>query len=165
MEDKKFKSTAVIKASNEAKRIYIWVNGEQKRDYFAVILFNLREINRSFEKLEAIEKVSMPDNPKITVSYEHLITLKKEGIVEYMPDGSKRRYNVRELLGTVYDESQLKKLENMLQEFTGKFDESHEVSWNDFLLLAETELYSSAPIVSQGSTAEQVKPINKGPLF
>jgi small GTP-binding protein len=105
LEDKAFHSTAVIKADEQAEKIYIYVNGEQKRDYFSVILFTFREINRTFEKLEAIEKVPMPDEPEITVSYEHLIRLEKKGVEKYIPDGSENEYIVKKLLGTIYVEN------------------------------------------------------------
>jgi internalin A len=75
LEDKGFNSTAVVRADNEAKRISICVNGRQKRDYFAVILQRFREINNSIEKLKAIEKIPLPDEPEVTVGYEHLIKL------------------------------------------------------------------------------------------
>lgn len=101
LEDKGFKSTAVVKADNEAKKINIYVNGKQKRDYFAVILQKFREINNSFEKLKAIEKIPLPDEPEVTVGYEHLIKLELRGIETYMPDGSDNEYKVSELLGTV----------------------------------------------------------------
>nr|WP_255679148.1 COR domain-containing protein [Methanosarcina sp. DH1] len=101
LEDKGFKSTAVIKADNEAKRISIYVNGKQKRDYFAVILQKFREINNSFEKLKATEKIPLPDEPEVTVGYEHLIKLELRGIETYIPDGSDNEYYVSELLGTV----------------------------------------------------------------
>ncbi|MCK4613480.1 MAG: leucine-rich repeat domain-containing protein [Thermoplasmata archaeon] len=102
LKDKEFNSTAVIKADNEARKIFIYVNGEQKRDYFAVILFNLRGINQSFEKLEVIERVPLPDNPKVAVSYEHLLTLEQMGKEKFVPEGSKKEYKVSELLGTIY---------------------------------------------------------------
>jgi internalin A len=101
LEDKDFESTAVIKADNEAKRIYIYVNGEQKRDYFAAVLGVLRRINRSFEKLETTELVSMPDAPDITVSYKHLIRLEKEEIEFYLPGESEKKYKVKDLLGSI----------------------------------------------------------------
>ncbi len=47
----------------------------------------------------------MPDNPEITVSYEHLVRLERRGIREYMPDGSENAYNVKDLLGTIYSEN------------------------------------------------------------
>ncbi len=101
LEDENFNSSAVVRADNEAKRISIYVNGEQKRDYFAVILQKFREINNSFEKLKATEKIPLPDKPEVTVSYKHLIKLELKGIEMYMPDGSDYEYRVSELLGTV----------------------------------------------------------------
>ncbi len=101
LESKAFSATAVVKSDNEARKISIYVNGAQKRDYFAVILQNFREINNSFEKLKAIEKIPLPDEPEVSVGYEHLIKLELRGIETYMPDGSDNEYNVSELLGTV----------------------------------------------------------------
>ena len=101
LEDEKFNSSAVVRADIEAKRISIYVNGNQRRDYFAVILQRFQEINNSFEKLKAIEKIPLPDNPEISVSYDHLIKLESKGIETYMPDGSDNEYNVSDLLGTV----------------------------------------------------------------
>jgi internalin A len=101
LEDRGFNSTAVVRADNEAKRISIYVNGRQKRDYFVVILQRFREINNSVEKLKAIEKIPLPDEPEVTVGYEHLIKLELRGIETYMPDGSDNEYRVSELLGTV----------------------------------------------------------------
>ncbi|MBN2209132.1 MAG: hypothetical protein JW759_07535, partial [Candidatus Coatesbacteria bacterium] len=41
------------------------------------------------------------------VSYDHLLRLEKEGIEEFLPERAKRRYRVKELLGTVYVERKL----------------------------------------------------------
>jgi hypothetical protein len=101
LEDKGFNSTAVVRADNEAKRISIYVNGKQKRDYFAILLQRLREINSSVEKLKATEKIPLPDEPEVTVTYEHLVKLELRGIEYYIPDGSDSEYKVSELLGTV----------------------------------------------------------------
>ena len=113
LENKAFNSCAVIKSDNEAKKIYISVNGGQKRDYFSSILFNLREINRSFEKLKFVEKIPVPDEPDVAVSYEHLVTLEEMGIDSFIPEGSKKPYHVRDLLGTVNNGS---KQEELLEE-------------------------------------------------
>jgi GTPase SAR1 family protein len=104
LEDKSFHSTAVIKADERDKKIYIYVNGAQRRDYFSVIRYAFQSINKSFEKLEATEKVPMPDDPAVTVSYEHLIRLEGKDVKEYIPDGAEKEYKVRDLLGTVYVE-------------------------------------------------------------
>ena len=101
LEDKDYNSSAVVRADNEAKRINIYVNGGQKRDYFAVILQKFREINNSFEKLNATEKIPLPNEPYLTVSYNHLIKLEGRGFESYLPDGSDREYIVKDLLGTV----------------------------------------------------------------
>ena len=101
LEDKDFSSTAVVKADNEAKRIYIHVQGGQKRDYFAVLLAALRRINQSFEKLKTTELVPMPDDPEITVDYKHLIRLEKRGIDVYLPGDSEKEYKVKDLLGSI----------------------------------------------------------------
>jgi small GTP-binding protein len=101
LEDKDFLSTAVVKADHEAKRIYIYVNGEQKRDYFAVLLAVLRRIHRSFEKLKTKELIPMPDEPDITADYKQLVRFEKQGIDVYLPGETEKEYKVSELLGTI----------------------------------------------------------------
>lgn len=104
LEDKSFDSTAVIKADERDKKIYIYVNGEQRRDYFSVIRHAFLTINNSFEKLQFVEKVPMPDETSITVSYQHLTRLEKMGVEKYIPDGSEKAYKIKDLLGTIYVE-------------------------------------------------------------
>jgi hypothetical protein len=101
--DKSFKSTAVIKADNDAKKIYIYVNGDKikRKDYFTTILYFFKDINDSFEKLEVSERVPNPDNPKLTVSYNHLITLASKGMNDYVFEGSEEVYKVSDLLGII----------------------------------------------------------------
>jgi len=65
--DKAFHATAVVKCDERERRIFIYVSGEQKRDYFSIIRKTIRDINGSFEKLETKELVPLPDNDKITV--------------------------------------------------------------------------------------------------
>ncbi len=103
LEDMDFQSTAVVKADHEAKRIYLYVEGGQKRDYFAVLLATLRRINQSFEKLKTTELVPMPDDPEITANYKQLIRFEEEGIENYLPGESEKKYKVKDLLGTIAD--------------------------------------------------------------
>ncbi len=102
LKDRHFDSTAVVKADKDAKKIYVYVNGLQRLEYFAVIIFSLREINSSFEKMDAVEKVPMPDNPKIIANYEDLINCKADGDKTIKPPGSRKKYDIDELLGRVY---------------------------------------------------------------
>ncbi|KAF5420469.1 MAG: hypothetical protein C5S44_08435 [Candidatus Methanocomedens sp.] len=123
LEDATFNSTAVVKADENDKKIYIFVNGNQKKDYFSVILYNFRKINKDFEKMKAIERVPLPDEPEITVSYEHLIRLERKGEKTYFPDGSENEYNVKELLGTVYVENKNEEeILQLLKKLVDKFD-------------------------------------------
>jgi hypothetical protein len=98
LENKGFNAAAVIKADHREKLIHIYVDGNQKRDYFAVLLNTFREINRSFEQIDAKECVPLPDNPGISVGYLHLVRLEKMGDMEFLPDGAEKKYNVKELL-------------------------------------------------------------------
>ena len=43
----------------------------------------------------------MPDQPSVTVSYKHLVRLEELGEKTYIPDGSDKLYNVKDLLGTI----------------------------------------------------------------
>lgn len=104
LEDKDFDSTAVIKADERDKKIFIYVNGVLRRDYFSVIRHAFLSINNGFEKLQFVEKVPMPDDPSITISYNHLKKLEAMGEEECIPDGAERKYRVKDLLGTVYIE-------------------------------------------------------------
>ncbi|MCP4213645.1 MAG: GTP-binding protein [bacterium] len=101
LSDESFGCRALVTTDTDAGRLYIRVEGRQKRDYFSALLFELRRINESFDKLGVKELVCMPDAPEITVTYQHLLRLEKKGMLEYMPDGSDKVYNVKELLGSV----------------------------------------------------------------
>lgn len=57
LEDKVFNSIAVFKSDDEANKIYIYVNGDQKKEYFSVIRKAFLDINDSFEKIDAKEMV------------------------------------------------------------------------------------------------------------
>jgi internalin A len=136
LEDKEFQSIAVVKADHEAKRMYIYVNGVQKRDYFAAILVTLRRINRSFEKLKTTEMVPMPDDPGSTVSYKHLIRLEKRGIDVYLPGDSEKEYKVKDLLGTIAPEKAteeeilqlLKKIKSDTDTFETLFKKANDIA-------------------------------------
>jgi len=107
--DDSFDSCAVVRSDDDEKRIYIYINGSQKRDYYAVIKHHLFEIHNSFEKLIVDERLCLPDNPNVTVSYQHLLKLEKKGIMSYMPENADNEYDVTELLGSV-------RLENSTEE-------------------------------------------------
>ena len=105
LSDKAFQATAVVKADHKDRKIYIEVNGPQRRDYFAIVRKTFKDINNSFEKLNVDERVCLPENPDITISLEHLYRLEKMGQTTYIPEGANKPYNIRELLGTIITEN------------------------------------------------------------
>jgi internalin A len=139
--DENLNSSAVVRADNEAKRINIYVNGDQRRDYFAIILQKLQEINNSFEKLKATEKIPLPDEPKVTVGYEYLIKLETRRIEMQMFDGSNCEYMVSDLLGTVIKRrSERALLEEILQMNRSSEKEILEILRNDETIISSISI-------------------------
>lgn len=103
LENQRFKAAAVVKADEEAKKIFIDVNGQQKREYFAALLYMFRDIHQIFAKMDVDELIRLPDNPNETVSYKKLINLEQRGKREYSADD--KDYLVSELLGAVRSEN------------------------------------------------------------
>jgi small GTP-binding protein len=101
LSDAAYGARAVVKADDRERRIHVWVTGDGRREYFTAIQFTFRQIHSSFEKLQVIERVPMPDSPDVAVSQAHLLRLQKMGINEFVPDGSDRQYSVAKLLGNV----------------------------------------------------------------
>jgi len=101
LENGDFQAKAVVRADGDKRRISITVTGQQCKDYLAVLLYFFREINGRFEKLNVSERIPMPDDPNITADYQTLLNSVKDGIERCRPDGAKRAYNVKELLGLV----------------------------------------------------------------
>jgi small GTP-binding protein len=99
LQDKDSGTEAVVKADMEARRIRLWVNGPRRKELLCFLWFSLREINSSFEKLAVSERIPMPDDPTCSADYQTLLDNVKDGIDRYRPDGAKRAYNVKKLLG------------------------------------------------------------------
>ncbi|MGA7891774.1 MAG: COR domain-containing protein, partial [Candidatus Sulfotelmatobacter sp.] len=95
---------AIVRQDETERKIFIVVYGEHRREYLGVVAYALREINDSFEKINAVEKVPMPDRPEVLVTYRHLLRLESKGARTYIPDGTDREYDVQELLGYVKPE-------------------------------------------------------------
>ncbi|MCI5167772.1 MAG: hypothetical protein D3903_17205 [Candidatus Electrothrix sp. GM3_4] len=101
LEDKESGTKAVVKADQEARRIYLWTDGPRRKEFLTFLWFSLRTINDSFERLRVSERIPMPDDPAVTADYQTLLDNVEDGIERYRPDGAKRAYNVHELLGLV----------------------------------------------------------------
>ncbi|MCI5120749.1 MAG: hypothetical protein D3908_06075, partial [Candidatus Electrothrix sp. AUS4] len=97
---------AVVKADHEARRIYLWTSGPRRKEFLTFLWFSLRAINDSFERLRVSERIPMPDDPAVTADYQTLLDNVEDGIERYRPDGAKRAYQVRELLGLIEPEKE-----------------------------------------------------------
>jgi small GTP-binding protein len=115
LQNKKFHATALVTVDHEEKKFYIFVTGEQKRDYFSVIRHTVQDINDSFEKLEVAEKVPLPGSGKITIDYEELTGLEQMGTKEFDVGKMKKRYSVAQLLDGIE-----KPEERMLKQIPGQ---------------------------------------------
>jgi hypothetical protein len=101
LENKAFQATAVVRADNAASQIDISVTGSQRKVYLALIRLSFQEIHESFEKLRVTERVTMPDDPTFSAAYPTLIACLEKGIEYYIPDGSKKIYQVNQLLKSI----------------------------------------------------------------
>jgi small GTP-binding protein len=102
LEDNAYGSIAVVKSDERDRKIFIYVNGKQKRDYFFNIRKTLRDINNSFEKLDIMELIPLPDNPAITVDYEELIGHEQMGKKEMFIGKIRKSYDIDSLI-SLYD--------------------------------------------------------------
>ena len=93
-------NTALVKADTEDRKIYIWVSGDEntRRDFLSAIRAEFDSIHKTIAKIEAREKVPVPRRSNIVVDYEHLLTLERKGIAEFIPEGMDEAVNAKELL-------------------------------------------------------------------
>ncbi|AYB33337.1 COR domain-containing protein [Chryseolinea soli] len=125
----KYAARAIVKSDEEEKRISIYVEGKQPRDFFAIIRHTLEDINNSFEKLVFEERVAIP-NSELSISFNHLLTLEGKGIQDYVPEGSSEEIDVSEVLGTVRKTAKEEFEEKIMEQLSflrNKFDDKDTV--------------------------------------
>lgn len=162
LEDEDFQSTAVIKADEQDRKIYIYVNGKQKRYYFAVIRHTFRNINHSFEKLAVNERLPVPGEPTATVSYDHLIKMKERGKKDFFPEGAEKEYNIDDLLEG-FEENELAKIALNIKKRGSVLDELDDLIFDDSTRekeihrILETDLWILGTEYSKMSSNETLK--------
>jgi internalin A len=104
LRDGAFGASAVVRADARDKKIYIYVQGEQKRSYFSVIWKIFRDINEDFEKLAYTEWVPLPDRDDILVEYETLLVYERLGEDQIIIKELGDRCPVKPLLDGIEDE-------------------------------------------------------------
>ncbi len=129
LRDQRLGVRAVVKADVREKRIYIWVSGDLKRDYFAVVRKTFNDIHDDFEKLAVVEWVPLPDVKDFAVEYEELIGYDLEGREEIFFGKLRSSYSVSKLLnGIEKPEDRIKRYE---EELIGKSEKGKRVYWVD----------------------------------
>lgn len=99
-------NTALVKADTEDRKIFIWVSGDvpTRRDFLSAIRMEFDAIHKTIAKIEATEKVPLPNYPKADpVEYAFLLQLERDSRDSFPVsiDGKIVDINVRELLNGI----------------------------------------------------------------
>ena len=96
---------ALVRGDTDKGRVYIAVMGPEncRRAFLSVLRDEFRRIHGTIPNLKPKEMVPLRDDPDVVVPYEHLLTLEKQVIRDFIPPGADRRYAVMELLDGIED--------------------------------------------------------------
>ncbi|HEX9620391.1 MAG TPA: COR domain-containing protein, partial [Polyangiaceae bacterium] len=96
---------ALVRADRERGRIDIavWGPDRQRRSALNVVCVHLDGVHASHKELGHAARVPLPEQPDVTVGYEHLLRLEqnKGSAYLWLPEGAEREYTVAELLDGV----------------------------------------------------------------
>ena len=98
------KSTANIVLDKESKKVHIAINGKRKRDFLTVIRETIKEVNATYQDIETIEWVPLPEkyqNERVLVDYQELEGLEAMNQELYFSGKLKKSFVVSELLNGV----------------------------------------------------------------
>ncbi|MEI6428463.1 MAG: COR domain-containing protein [Pseudanabaena sp. ELA607] len=95
---------AYIKADLEDAKIFIRIKGNPhtRHNFLSIIRDKFDDIH-DCPKLTPDERIVLPDNLQVTVSYKHLLKLLDRGETTYFPEEADRSYNIRELIEGIED--------------------------------------------------------------
>ena len=114
-------SRALVKADLEDRKIFVQVaGGSGRRTLMDVIRSQFELIHATIPQLAVEEKVPLPDEPAVVVDYRHLVNLLELGETSFVPEGSKRRHDVRPLLDGIETEQRRKAKKDDLAGYPGR---------------------------------------------
>jgi small GTP-binding protein len=152
-----FHSTAVVKADKEARKIFIYVSGEKKREYLTFIRNMFRDINRSFQKIEVDELVPLPDCDSQPVKYDELVGQEQMGRKEIIIGILNRSYTIKSLLDSIEkEEDRVIYHDNVFKSDYSYGESEREKNIDD--VYKESDLENIDSLISK----EREKAINKG---
>ena len=95
---------AYIKADLEDTKISVKIKGNPhtRHNFLSVIRDKFDDIHDR-PKLTPDERIVLPDNLQVTVSYKHLLQLLDDGETTCYPENAKHRYNICELIEGIED--------------------------------------------------------------
>lgn len=94
---------AVVRADIRERRVDIHITGRetQRRELLAIIRDRFDAQHRDLNGLIVDERVPIPGEPNVTVSYQHLIDSAEDGEEWVRPEGMRKKVRVAELLNGV----------------------------------------------------------------
>ena len=115
---------AVVRADARERRVDIHIAGpaRQRRDLLAIIRDRFDEQHRDLKGLVVDQRVPVPGEPGVTVSYEFLLTLEGKGKSSHWPEGAQQEYAVAELLNGV--DTPERRAERHMQKRTRTFEDT-----------------------------------------
>ncbi len=95
----------LVRGDTYTGKIFLSILGPAggQRRALSVVRDVFKAIHATIPKIDAKEKVPLPDNPAIVVDYKNLLEQEKHGIERFLPEGASKMYVVRELLEGVDD--------------------------------------------------------------
>lgn len=98
--DETFNTKTLVRAEENGNKIFIYINGLQKRDCLAVIRKIFSDINKQYRDVCVTESVPLPDND-ISIEYADLIGHEEMGLEEIVVTKIGKKYNVNQLLNGI----------------------------------------------------------------
>lgn len=94
---------AVVRADARERRVDIHISGpeRQRRDLLAITRERFDEQHRDLKGLIVDQRVPVPGEPGVTVSYEFLVMLEGEGEPWCRPEGARQKHRVADLLNGI----------------------------------------------------------------
>ena len=112
---------AVVRADGRERRVDIHITGSkaQRRELLAIIREKLNEQHRDLKGLRVDERVPVPEEPGVTVSYVHLLRLEEQGEEWFWAEGASERVRVKDLLNGIENPDERVQISMLLQHEAG----------------------------------------------
>ena len=96
-------ATVLVRGDMEKNKAFIAVQGaiNRRKENLAVVRDAFRYVHSTIPALAPEEEVPLPDNPMVTVPYDHLLKLEELHELTFVPVGAERSYSVTQLLNGV----------------------------------------------------------------